>query len=142
MQEKARDHPTKTPLFSFVPPSAGMFVWVRSYILTLRCARTLTYCGGSSSFAWHVRCTQLKFHLEDYVVIDPNVPDDQTIDMKLWTHIADRGLLIMPGIFFGAQHYEQDSGSSQKPTIPYEVTYRVSFSMGSVRLCCDVCNSR
>ena len=90
-----------------------------------------------SSFAWHARRTQLKFHLEDHVVIDPNAPDDQTIDMKLWTHIADRGLLIAPGMFFGAQ-YEQDSGSSQEPTVPYEVTYRVSFSMGSVRLCRDI----
>lgn len=34
VQEKARQR-TKTPLFSFVPPSAGMFVWVWYLLITM-----------------------------------------------------------------------------------------------------------
>ncbi|KAF8520678.1 pyridoxal phosphate-dependent transferase [Gautieria morchelliformis] len=100
MAEKTHMHSEKTPLFSFVPPSAGMFVW-------------------------------LKFHLQDHVVVDPDAPIEERIDTKVWTDLAEHGLLVAPGMMFGAQLYDDQSTHSPKRTVPYEIGYRVSFSMGT-----------
>jgi hypothetical protein len=77
---------------------------------------------------------QLKFHLQDNVEIDPDAPIEERIDMKVWTDIAEHGLLIAPGVMFGAQLYEDQSTHSSGRSVPYEIAYRVSFSMGTVRL--------
>ncbi|KAF8574795.1 PLP-dependent transferase [Ramaria rubella] len=84
---------TKTPLFSFVPPTAGMFVW-------------------------------LKFHVYDRVPCDTG--DGASFEDRLWTDLADSGLLICPGYFFDAE--QSEPGLSRESQ---EIAYRLAFSMGS-----------
>ncbi|KAI0329543.1 PLP-dependent transferase [Cubamyces sp. BRFM 1775] len=77
------------PYFSVVPPSAGMFVW-------------------------------LKMHYE-------NVPgfrqgDEDTLEMKLWTKLAEAGVLIGPGRYFN---------SDEESVSPAECHFRISFSFAT-----------
>ncbi|KAI0751113.1 PLP-dependent transferase [Daedaleopsis nitida] len=77
------------PLFSFVPPTSGMFVW-------------------------------LKMHFENAPGFQPG--DEETMEMKLWTAIAEAGVLIGPGRYFSAD----DEGVN-----PVEGHFRISFSFAS-----------
>ncbi|KAI0776130.1 PLP-dependent transferase [Trametes elegans] len=74
------------PFFSLVPPTSGMFVW-------------------------------LKMHFDN--VNGFKEGDAQTLEVKLWTKIAEAGVLFGPGRYFAAEE-----GSIN----PAEGHYRVSFS--------------
>ncbi|KAI5118981.1 hypothetical protein M0805_001120 [Coniferiporia weirii] len=75
------------PLFSLVPPTAGMFLW-------------------------------LKFHFESHPAFA--TPEDKAaLEMKLWTKLADAGVLIGPGWMFAA------TGDIQQET---EGHMRIAFS--------------
>ncbi|KAL7282645.1 hypothetical protein ACG7TL_004118 [Trametes sanguinea] len=91
MSEKAAlfDADDGRPYFSLVPPSAGMFVW-------------------------------LKMHFEN--VRGFKEGDEDTLEMKLWTKIAEAGVLIGPGHYFAA---DEDGVS------PGEAHFRMSFSFSS-----------
>ncbi|OBZ70291.1 Aromatic amino acid aminotransferase C56E4.03 [Grifola frondosa] len=73
-------------MFSFVPPTAGMFVWI-------------------------------KIHFENHPSFKPG--DEDTLEMQLWTKIADAGVLIGPGWYFAAEEENLDVGSGH---------FRISFS--------------
>ena len=93
MSEKARSVGGQQEMFSFVPPSAGMFLWLR-------------------------------LHFE-------NAPgfragDEETMEIKLWTSLAEAGVLVGPGRYFAAE----DDGAS-----PVEGHFRISFSFASVCCC-------
>jgi len=75
------------PLFSFVPPSSGMFVWI-------------------------------ELHLEDH----PSFSSlgYKALEMKLWTEIAEAGVLFGPGSMFSATPVDDDT--------PGHGHFRISFS--------------
>lgn len=77
---------SRKPLFSFVPPSSGMFVWV-SQSLKQVC---ILACICSD------RARQLQFHFEDH----PKFKElgEETLEMQLWIKLAEGGLLIGPGM--------------------------------------------
>ncbi|KAI0650413.1 PLP-dependent transferase [Trametes meyenii] len=77
------------PYFSFVPPSAGMFIW-------------------------------LKMHFEN--VQGFRAGDEDTLELKLWTKLAEAGVLIGPGRYFNAE--DEDLGTA-------EGHFRISFSFAS-----------
>jgi len=75
------------PLFSFVPPTSGMFVWV-------------------------------ELHLEEH----PSFSSlgYKALETKLWTDIAEAGVLLGPGVIFSASPVEDDT--------PGYGHFRISFS--------------
>ncbi|KAI9000704.1 PLP-dependent transferase [Trametes punicea] len=77
------------PYFSLVPPTAGMFVW-------------------------------LKVHFEN--VRGFKEGDEDTLEIKLWTNLAEAGVLVGPGRYFVAE--EDEVG-------PSEGHLRISFSFAS-----------
>lgn len=90
MSEKAALFRQSKPLFSLVPPTAGMFIWLK--------------------MLWE------------------NVPgfkegDQETLEVQLWTKLAEAGVLVGPGRYF-AHNEEQVS--------PVEGHFRMSFSFSSV----------
>ena len=89
----------RRPLFSFVPPAAGMFVWVK-----LHFAGRARRGGG-----------------------DEDDEEETTQEMRLWTALAEAGVLTAPGWFFAAD--QEDA-----PTDPdVEGHMRMSFSSAEVR---------
>ncbi|THH17418.1 hypothetical protein EW146_g3385 [Bondarzewia mesenterica] len=92
MSEKSTIGAVRKPLFSFVPPSAGMFVWV-------------------------------KLHFDQHPMHRPRgEEEEETLEMQLWTALADAGVLTAPGWFFVAD-------KQNTPTDPnVEGHMRMSFS--------------
>ena len=91
----------RRPLFSFVPPAAGMFVWVKLHFAGLARRR-----GGGG---------------------DEDDDEETTQEMRLWTALAEAGVLTAPGWFFAAD--QEDA-----PTDPdVEGHMRMSFSSAEVR---------
>lgn len=82
------------PLFSFVPPSAGMFVWLR-------------------------------IHFENHPAFTGEPADTAKLEEKLWTLIADAGVLIGPGTYFAATPDIQAAS-------PLEGHFRIAFSNAEV----------
>ncbi|KAG2118769.1 pyridoxal phosphate-dependent transferase [Suillus discolor] len=83
-------HPARDrTMFSFVPPIAGMFLW-------------------------------MKLHLDQYPSFAPG--DEDTLDTKFWTELAENGVLFMPGWKFAANAMIKDSDSTGSGH------FRVSFS--------------
>ncbi|KAG1753995.1 pyridoxal phosphate-dependent transferase [Suillus paluster] len=76
-------------MFSFVPPAAGMFVW-------------------------------MKLHLNQHPSFTPG--DEDTLETKLWTKLAENGVLFGPGWMFAANAMSKDSDSTGAGH------FRVSFS--------------
>lgn len=52
--------------------------------------------------------------------------DEETLEIKLWTNLAEAGLLVAPGWYFAANDDILDTGSGH---------FRVSFSFADVRPC-------
>ncbi|KAA1477299.1 PLP-dependent transferase [Dentipellis sp. KUC8613] len=68
----------RDPLFSFVPPSSGMFVWVKVHFGE--------HTAGAAA----------------------NKPvGDDTLEMKLWIKLAEAGVLMAPGWYFAADKDEE-----------------------------------
>ncbi|KAG1874474.1 pyridoxal phosphate-dependent transferase [Suillus subalutaceus] len=76
-------------MFSFVPPVAGMFVW-------------------------------MKLHLDQHPSFAPG--DEDTLETKLWTKLAENGVLFGPGWIFAANAIAEDSHNNDSGH------FRVSFS--------------
>ncbi|KAG1755732.1 pyridoxal phosphate-dependent transferase [Suillus lakei] len=76
-------------MFSFVPPVAGMFVWMR-------------------------------LHLDQHPSFAPG--DEDTLETKLWTKLAENGVLFGPGWMFAANALAEDSDNNDSGH------FRVSFS--------------
>ncbi|TFY78193.1 hypothetical protein EWM64_g5817 [Hericium alpestre] len=84
------------PLFSFVPPSSGMFVWVALHFDSHPARR-----GGRGTF-----------------------DETDTLEMQMFTKLAEAGVLTAPGWFFAA-----DKEDGQMPADPnVEGHMRMSFS--------------
>ncbi|OCH95918.1 PLP-dependent transferase [Obba rivulosa] len=75
-----------TKMFSFVPPTSGMFLWIK-----------------------------MNFENHPSIKSDP----EETLEMKLWTKIAEAGVLIAPGWYFAANEDIPDAGRGH---------FRISFS--------------
>ncbi|KAG1833095.1 hypothetical protein EV424DRAFT_1016978 [Suillus variegatus] len=73
----ARNH----AMFSFIPPGAGMYLWVGGAQPV--CSSILSLC-------------QMKFHLNQ---LDPSFAsgDKDTLDTKLWIKLPENGVLFRPG---------------------------------------------
>ncbi|OJA14663.1 hypothetical protein AZE42_02405 [Rhizopogon vesiculosus] len=76
-------------MFSFVPPTAGMFVW-------------------------------MKLHLDQHPSFSPG--DENALEMKLWTKVAENGVLFAPGWMFSAKGLTGDTDHADSGH------FRVSFS--------------
>lgn len=76
-------------MFSFVPPVAGMFVW-------------------------------MKLHLDQHPSFTPG--DEDTLETKLWTKLAENGVLFGPGWMFAANALDGDSENTNAGH------FRISFS--------------
>jgi aromatic amino acid aminotransferase I len=87
LSEKSNEKRSGNHVFSFVPPTSGMFVWLQ---LNFEAHRDLKDLG------------------------------QETLEMKLWTALADGGLLVGPGYIFSSN---QSSESSSYPG-----HFRISFS--------------
>jgi aromatic amino acid aminotransferase I len=81
--------PRNRTMFSFVPPVAGMFVWMR-------------------------------LHLDQHPSFAPG--DEDTLETKLWTKLAENGVLFAPGWIFAANAMAEDSDNNDSGH------FRVSFS--------------
>ncbi|PCH40915.1 PLP-dependent transferase [Wolfiporia cocos MD-104 SS10] len=77
-------------MFSFVPPSSGMFIWMR-------------------------------LHFENHPAYRSQDEDEESLEIQLWTKIAEGGVLISPGWFFAAD-------TQHPPTPDTEGHFRISFS--------------
>ena len=77
MSEKS----SRKPLFEFVPPSAGMFVWVK-----LSLDQHPTRLRGE----------------------EPE--EEQSLEMQFWTQLAEGGVLAAPGWFFSAYVNDDGTG--------------------------------
>ncbi|KAI0082536.1 PLP-dependent transferase [Panus rudis PR-1116 ss-1] len=64
-------------MFSFVPPTSGMFIWM-----------------------------QLNFE----EIPSHRSGDEETLEMKLWTNLAEAGVLVAPGWIFAAESERIDQG--------------------------------
>lgn len=78
-------------MFSFVPPTAGMFVW-------------------------------MKLHLDQHPSFVPG--DEDTLETKLWTKLAENRVLFGPGWMFAASAMVEGSADNDSGH------FRVSFSNG------------
>jgi len=83
------------PLFSFIAPTAGMFVWV-------------------------------KFNFPSRPTTHTKPRPTETLEVKLWEKLAECGLLVAPGWFFSADHWEINSHDANA-----EGHFRISFSLTS-----------
>lgn len=110
----ADPRPTKAHLFSFVPPTSGMFVWVSIPHLD-------QWLYISSLFFRN----QVSLNFEGH----PKLADEgqQSLEMKLWVKLAEAGLLLSPGEIFS---------SVSLPDNPQELPghFRLSFSFNPVRI--------
>jgi aromatic amino acid aminotransferase I len=75
------------PVFSFVPPSAGMFIWVSHSIGLLQNMYFMIFWG----------IDKIRMHFEDCPV---GSPEKESLEIQLWTRLAEAGLLIAPGYIF------------------------------------------
>lgn len=73
-------------LFSFVPPTSGMFIWL------------------AMDFETHPSFKE---------------GEEETLEMQLWTNLAESGLLVAPGWYFAATEEINDKGKGH---------FRISFS--------------
>lgn len=80
------------PYFSLVPPTAGMFLW-------------------------------LKIHFEN--VRGFKEGDEASLELKLWTKLAEAGVLVGPGYYFATDESPMDAAEGH---------FRMSFSLATVRL--------
>jgi aromatic amino acid aminotransferase I len=93
-------------MFSFVPPTSGMFVWV----------------SIPTAFAFPlVTLQQVKLHLENHPLY---ASDSDTLEVKLWDKLAQTGVLFAPGWIFTADRVvDRQAGH-----------FRISFSNAEVRV--------
>lgn len=100
----------QTKYFSFVAPTAGMFIWVS----TLSVSR------------WKLGLIdiQLKFHFDSHPEFGRK--STETLEMQLWEEFGKAGVLVAPGWIFSA---DQESIPNDK----HEGHYRISFSTATVR---------
>lgn len=99
-------------MFSFVPPTSGMFIWVRDifcYVLALLI----------------VQIFQIKLHLES---LTPDQGNEESLEVQLWTKIAEAGVLLAPGWIFSANVLSGDGPADG------EGHFRISFSNTEVGL--------
>lgn len=102
----------QTRLFSFVAPTAGMFIWVRPLKFLAEISRS------------DVDLFQIKFNFDFH----PSILAKHTaesLEVQLWEKLAEGGVLFAPGWFFAA---DQEA----PPNLPTEGHYRVSFSNAEV----------
>lgn len=100
------------PLISYVPPRAGMFIWV-CFNLGIKTAFFLTLA-------------KLKVHLDSITKYTSLDEDDETTEKKIWVALAERGLLISPGWIFAA--------NTEEEALSNEGHFRISFSNVEVNL--------
>ena len=71
------------PIFSFVPPTSGMFVWVR--------LRSIFF------FSFVFNKSKLQFHFDSHP--DVTEVEEKSLEQRLWIALAEAGVLFGPGMF-------------------------------------------
>lgn len=93
-------------MFSFVPPTSGMFLWVN--IHTIQNLRWLMF-------------SQVTVHFDTLPSFTEG--DEETLEMQLWTKLADAGVLVAPGWYFSPLPDPSENGEGH---------LRISFSNAEV----------
>ena len=100
----------QTKHFSFVAPSAGMFMWVSA---------------SRVPPVIQVNPLQIKFYFDSHPEF--GTKSAGTLEMRLWKELAKGGVILAPGWFF----------SADQETIPdgkYEGHYRIALCTATVRV--------
>ena len=79
----------KAPIFSFVPPTAGMFLWASANSILFYSIRMLN-------------ALQLKFSFDNHPAVHEF--GSETLEEKLWIALAEANLLVATGIYIRFSH--------------------------------------
>jgi aromatic amino acid aminotransferase I len=99
-------------LLSFIPPTSGMFVWVRLVHLLYSAHRT----------DWQ----QVKINFPAHKAYGDE--PEESLEMQFFVKLLQRNVLFAPGTFFSAEHMEEKS----------EGHLRISFSDATVCECSEI----
>ncbi|GLA86098.1 hypothetical protein AtubIFM56815_010348 [Aspergillus tubingensis] len=97
-------HLSDVPIFSFVPPTGGMFIWACFYL------------SQNSAFR------QLR---HDENVVDP----EQTVADQLWRQFAEAKVLLTPGSYYHPWEGPDKITTNARGATPSTTNFRFSFSM-------------
>jgi aromatic amino acid aminotransferase I len=103
------------PVFSFVDPSAGMFVWSKFYL------------GGVQRFK------ELQGQAD---VQDP----EQTFAHELWMEMVGESVLLTPGSYYHPWQGEEKVSTRDRGAEPEVTTFRFSFATPTVSLTDESCH--
>ncbi|CAI6068372.1 unnamed protein product [Clonostachys chloroleuca] len=95
-----------TPIFSFVPPSGGMFIWVNFYL------------------SKNPRFKQLQ---ADSSIADP----EDKFSGELWRQWIDAKVLLVPGWYYHPWQGEDKKSTKARAATPETSNFRFSYSMPS-----------
>lgn len=95
-------------MFSFVPPTSGMFIWVCVFMNKQVCILT---------------ALQIAMHFDSHPSFKEG--DEETLEVQLFTKFAEAGILLAPGWYFASTDDINDAGQGH---------YRISFSNADVCL--------
>ncbi|KAH6657578.1 aromatic aminotransferase Aro8 [Truncatella angustata] len=95
---------TRTPIFSFIPPTGGMFLWTKFY------------------FAQNGKYQVIKNSKQE---IDP----EQAFANKLWSELAEEKVLLTPGYYYHPWQGAQKTSTSARGADPDTSHFRLTFAM-------------
>ncbi|KAH8204509.1 hypothetical protein TruAng_001283 [Truncatella angustata] len=98
---------TRTPIFSFIPPTGGMFLWTKFY------------------FAQNGKYQVIKNSKQE---IDP----EQAFANKLWSELAEEKVLLTPGYYYHPWQGAQKTSTSARGADPDTSHFRLTFAMTTV----------
>ena len=101
------DEQGKLPLFSFVPPTGGMFIWARFYF---------------SSFPGFKKLQ------EDAGCVDP----EQKFEDELWAQLAKALVLLTPGSYYEPWQGKHQTTTSTRGGEKGVGNFRLAYSMTTV----------
>ncbi|KAH8893456.1 aromatic aminotransferase Aro8 [Thozetella sp. PMI_491] len=98
------DKSRSIPIFSFVPPAGGMFIWLKIHLTSNPSFRVLKLGGGSS---------------------DP----EQEFVQKLWELLVEESILFVPGAFFHPWQGQDRVTTVARGAEAETMNLRLAFSM-------------
>ncbi|KAH8895551.1 aromatic aminotransferase Aro8 [Thozetella sp. PMI_491] len=101
---KAADGSKATPVFSFVPPTGGMFIWTRFYLQSNPAFKTLLEAGTYD---------------------DP----EQTFTDQLWALLAEEKVLLTPGSYYHPWQGRDSTTTKARGADSAVTNFRFAFSM-------------
>lgn len=91
------------PVFSFVPPTGGMFIWARFYL---------------------AECPRFTALQEDKTVVDP----EQTFSDEIWANLAQNLILLTPGFYYNPWEGRDKVTTKTRGGEPGIGHFRLAFS--------------